>query len=650
MAPTALSKRTTETLDAIIKASTADPQHQLPRLVVMVASADSCLYAGAGGVEQLPPPEESITTPDTITPDSIFELWSCTKLVAAIAGLQLVERGQVGLHDDASHHLSALKDVKLFKGMGEDGEPILEKNDVPITMEMLIDHRAGFAMWYECPEYDAYLKRKGIPLDLRLRTLDQFMAMPLKYAPGTRWSYGPSNDWLTMVIEAVTGMTLQAYLDQNIFGPLGVRDMTYQRPSNKINFAFVPADPLAPYTVGPETLFTVHSGGAGLYGSPRSYLKIVQALLNGGVGSSGERILSSATVDTMFQPQLSSDKQREDLGYYAWSTTDAFTRSHETPPPVEWGYGGLIQLEGVEGGRRQNSLTWSGMGRTHWVIDREAGITFLLTPIVAASLVLIDSDVLLNGDKQTSSRRPTFTFLIKHPSGKLALWDLGFNKEWLSYIKPEKRNSYDDFEVDINDNLETMVKKGGVDPADISLVVLSHQHWDHTGEPSSYPNAEIIVGPTEHGAIPALAGLTNVTTLDWTTNPGKAVASFDHSYDVFDDGSFLIVDAKGHTPGHLCALIRTSKDEYALLGSDGCHHHLLLSQDPQHKDLQICTSFYTDSAESDRTLARMRACEKRDDCIVVIAHNEKQWDAWFKDEKYGWGPELNGWKEKGYKF
>lgn len=144
MAPLALSSQTSDALHAIIAKATSDPQHQLPRLVVMAASPTSLLYSGAGGVEQLPPAGSSIADSPPATPDSIFELWSCTKLVSCISALQLVEQSKIGLLDAASKYLPELGNVRIFKGMDEEGEPVLEVNTVPITIEMLINHTAGY--------------------------------------------------------------------------------------------------------------------------------------------------------------------------------------------------------------------------------------------------------------------------------------------------------------------------------------------------------------------------------------------------------------------------------------------------------------------------------------------------------------------------
>ena len=152
--PTALPRRirrsisTARALDAAIERATADPYRLLPRAVVMAATASApCIYSGRGGYARLPsrptPADELARSGEPITDRSIFELYSCTKLVAAVATLQLVEQGRIGLDDDASRYVPELGEVKLFKGFDAEGELVLEENRVPITLRMLLTHTAG---------------------------------------------------------------------------------------------------------------------------------------------------------------------------------------------------------------------------------------------------------------------------------------------------------------------------------------------------------------------------------------------------------------------------------------------------------------------------------------------------------------------------
>ena len=124
----------------------------------------------------------------------------------------------------------------------------------------------------------------------------------------------------------------------------------------------------------------------------------------------------------------------------------------------------------------------------------------------------------------------------------------------------------------------------------------------------------------------------------------------------------MIVDAHGHTAGHLNLLVRTGKDEWVLLASDGCHYPSLLSSTAGEAGLTFgryreywedegappTQSYYDDVGQSEVHLKRMRACETSPDVMVVIAHDEIRWKNWFKAD-YGVGPDLRNWKAKGSK-
>lgn len=142
---------TASSIDQAIAAATQDPYNGVPRLVFLAASATSPrLYSGAGGYARVPSPpvplEEVFSHPqaEPIRQDSIYELFSCTKLVGAIAALQLVEQGKISLDEDAGKYVPQLRDVKIFTKWDEEkDEPVLEDNDVTITVRMLLTHTSG---------------------------------------------------------------------------------------------------------------------------------------------------------------------------------------------------------------------------------------------------------------------------------------------------------------------------------------------------------------------------------------------------------------------------------------------------------------------------------------------------------------------------
>jgi methyl acetate hydrolase len=147
---------TAPVIDAALAKATADPYNGVPRAVFLAASSSSPrIYSGAGGYARVPSPPVALQDLDAhaetekIDEKSIFELFSCTKLVGAIAALQLVEQGKIALDDDASKYVPQLADVQIFEKWDEEkNEPVLSKNEEVVTVRMLLTHTSGAVYFF----------------------------------------------------------------------------------------------------------------------------------------------------------------------------------------------------------------------------------------------------------------------------------------------------------------------------------------------------------------------------------------------------------------------------------------------------------------------------------------------------------------------
>lgn len=211
-------------------------------------------------------------------------------------------------------------------------------------------------------------------------TIDSVTKMPLIHKAGSHWTYGISNDWLTLVIQNVRGLSLNDYEQQRIFAPLGITDISYTPNPARISMAYGPSAPGEPFTFSTkgESFPTRHTGGAGLSGSPASYLKILRMLLRGGLAQDGvTRVLRQETVDKMFTPSLQNEQQRKDCREWTVWGADPFLRRNGKPfAGSDFGMGGLLTGEGYPSGRGNGAMTWSGYANTFWVVDRERDVAF----------------------------------------------------------------------------------------------------------------------------------------------------------------------------------------------------------------------------------------------------------------------------------
>ncbi|BGP54577.1 hypothetical protein JCM8202v2_002164 [Rhodotorula sphaerocarpa] len=366
----------TEKLDAIIADATKDPYNELTRFVFMAASSDEeVIYSGKGGYAHLPTDSVDRTRleqeGEPITEDSIFELYSCTKLPTTIAALQLVEQGRLGLDDEVSRYVPECADVKVFCGWSENGAPQLEAPKTPVTIRMLLTHTSGSIYAMIDPEMLKVAKHLGLPGDFYVEgaTKEAFTKLPLI-----------NIDWLSLVVEAVSGLDLETYFQRNLFEPLGIRDTSFKPDSKKILMAYADEkNPSGPLRLGihPPTSGDAKFGGAGLLGSPRSFLRLLRAILRGGE-LDGQRILKQATVDSMFEEQLWTEGQKSSAPAFTQIGHPVPARTEETIKGMSFGFGGALNPTQGTTGRPAGTLVWRGMANTPWFIDRTSDVAVVV--------------------------------------------------------------------------------------------------------------------------------------------------------------------------------------------------------------------------------------------------------------------------------
>jgi CubicO group peptidase (beta-lactamase class C family) len=285
---------------------------QLPGAVVAVARRGRLAFHEAVG--HLGP---GASTP--MPRDALFAIASMTKPVTGVAALLLWEQGLLGLADPVERFLPQLCDrrVAVLNQRVLAGQGPIET--VParrsITMLDLMRHTSGLTYGGRGTTavhalYPASSNAAGASLDSRT-FLERLAAAPLLYQPGTVWDYGLSIDVIGLVVEALSGQTLGAFLEDRLFRPLGMVDTGFQVPPDKVARLARPL-PRDPDTHEPQTVpdraraLKFECGGGGLASSALDYLRFAQMLLGGGV--LGEtRLLGRKTVEAMRTNRMTPD-------------------------------------------------------------------------------------------------------------------------------------------------------------------------------------------------------------------------------------------------------------------------------------------------------------------------------------------------------
>lgn len=260
--------------------------------------------------------------PDRRTPmprDALFAIASMTKPVTGAAALLLWEQGRLGLGDPVERFLPqlcnrrvAVLDERVLAGDGPIDTVPAQRS---ITMLDLFRHTSGITYGGRGTTavhalYPASSNAAGAGLD-SAAFLDRLAAAPLLYQPGTVWDYSLSIDVLGLVVEALSGQSLGAFLDQHLFGPLGMADTAFHVPADKVARLARPL-PRDPDTGAPQAVpdraqaLRFACGGGGLASTALDYLRFAQMLLGGGA-LGGTRILGRKTVEAMRADRLTPD-------------------------------------------------------------------------------------------------------------------------------------------------------------------------------------------------------------------------------------------------------------------------------------------------------------------------------------------------------
>jgi CubicO group peptidase (beta-lactamase class C family) len=297
--------------------------------------------------------------------DTIVRIFSMSKIVTSVAVMILHEEGRLKLDDQVGKFLPALEKMKVFAG-GSAKRPKLVDATRQMTVKDLLTHTSGLIYGFGKEPIDEIYRDAKM---LESPSMDAFVAklatLPLAFQPGTRYSYGLGIDVLGAIVEKVSGMPFEQFVEQRITKPLGMDDTSYDVAEakrgrlakvytlDKANeLTEVPQTQLAGVYAEPGRGFA--AGGAGMFSTIGDYARFGQMLLNGGE-LDGVRILGRKTVELMMANHL----------------------IHLTPPAIGpsqadgFGLGGSVRIDLARGNALGSvgQFGWSGAATTYFNMD-----------------------------------------------------------------------------------------------------------------------------------------------------------------------------------------------------------------------------------------------------------------------------------------
>ncbi|BEJ11593.1 hypothetical protein CspHIS471_0200530 [Cutaneotrichosporon sp. HIS471] len=376
--PPHLTQEGKRALDAWLKAEVAKGEH--PAMFAIVATPSEVLYEGVRGDRVFGQPEKG-----RVDWDTTLQLWSMTKLVTSVACLQLMEAGKVDVDDGQLIETILPELAKQPILLGYEGDkPVFKKRTLPLTLRHLLTHTCGstytlvgtpLAKWAKQTGHKSWLA-KGAKLDSITR--------PLLFEPGTAFEYGHGIDWAGLLVERVSGLTLEDYFRRHIWShvPGECRSMTfYPTPRSKrrmmgmhgrVDGKVVPDPGWRDVTVWHSMDIKFRFGGAGLIGTARDYTAFLQHLLACYQGREG--VVRPETAALLFEDALPKGGTcRKDLGrtLHEMGFSPPGWRTGEE---VSHTLAMCVNTADSPNGRRAGSVTWGGAARTQQWIDPSTGI------------------------------------------------------------------------------------------------------------------------------------------------------------------------------------------------------------------------------------------------------------------------------------
>jgi CubicO group peptidase (beta-lactamase class C family) len=304
--------------------------------------------------------------------DTIFRIASITKPIVAVAAMILVEECRLRLDGPVDDLLPELANRTVLKDVERPIDETVPANR-PISLRDLLTMRMSFGFLLPFSDQrpiEQAMAARGLALGPALVTVEpdawlaSLGALPLMHQPGERWMYDTATDVLGVLVARASGQSLEAFLRQRIFEPLGMKDTAFHVPPEKIHR--LPEFYASDYEHGGLALFDHARGGAwsrppvfqsargGLVSTADDLLAFGQMLLNKG-RCGRERILSRPSVEAMTTNQITPEQQAASVTFLG--------------DDRGWGLGMAVGIRRGSIASRPGRFGWDGGYGTSWAVD-----------------------------------------------------------------------------------------------------------------------------------------------------------------------------------------------------------------------------------------------------------------------------------------
>ncbi len=353
---------------------------------VMVARHGEIAHSSTYGVRDL-------ASGAAFSEDTVVRLYSMTKPLTTLAAMQLVEQGKIQLKDPVAAYIPSFGSTRVYRS-GSAQRPMTEPQVLPMQIWHLMTHMSGLTYgFHNVHPVDAMYRAAGFewahPEGLTLAEIcDLWASIPLVFQPGTEWNYGVSTDVLGRVVEVVSGLDLETYLQRFVLQPLGMSDTSFyiddENRKSRLASLYIPHPESGTAIEAPAALLRPDrpmylSGGGGLYGTASDYMRFCQMLLNGGF-LDGERVIGRQTIEYMSLNHLPGNVDLEVIG------RPLFAESTYTGVGFGLGFSVVIDPAANKVPSSRGEIAWGGAASTaFWVDAHEDLAVVFLTQLLPSS-------------------------------------------------------------------------------------------------------------------------------------------------------------------------------------------------------------------------------------------------------------------------
>ena len=388
---TGLSASRLGRLDQVMKRRYVD-SGLLPGLLTMVYRRSKLAHTGLSG-------QMDLERGKPMREDAIFRIYSMSKPITSVALMMLAEEGLIGLDDDVATHIPAWRNLGVYAtgvpSLVAAGEPSFLTTPVlrPMKVVDLVTHTAGLTYGFmNRTSVDRAYRHGQIAAPNAEGGLDAMIerlsTLPLEFSPGTAWNYSVSIDVMGYLVQKLSGMSFGTFLQQRLFGPLGMTDTAFWCPPEKrerLASCYQPGGGgglklqddagQSTYAAPPN----LESGGGGLVSTAHDYMRFCRMMLHRGT-LDGVQILSPKTVELFSLNLLPDNKEL----------------AHMAPPGMfsEAGYSGIgfsigcgvtINLARTRLPGTVGEYFWGGAASTaFWIDPREDLTVVFMTQVIGS--------------------------------------------------------------------------------------------------------------------------------------------------------------------------------------------------------------------------------------------------------------------------